>query len=338
MVSGPHLCKIIRKNPGLKTLKARGCKNITQAERDIEMKLVPLSFSWEDTSGSGNSCQLEEISLGWGFSSLALQSLRPAVAVLKTLTVGLGGSLGEDALRLLPTICPLLECLTLYFQVLSDGILSDIIKSLKHLKVLDLCFCLGEVSVLSFKFPMPYLRKLGLRRVAAWMTNDDLLVLTQNCPSLTDLCLVGCKLLNSDTQKIISYGWPGLNSLQLEDCGEVTVLGISSFFDCVALEVLFLRHNGVGIHKSFILDAVSKLPMLRQLALDTCDATEGCFDIPNCEDSSAIGVIKISRCESRVRSLDIHFVKPRRKPVHKDTSVFLRSGNRLMRTVVQERL
>lgn len=29
----------------------------------------------------------------------------------------------------------------------------------------------------------------------------------------------------------------------LQDCGEVTGLGVSSFFDCVALEVLFLRHN-----------------------------------------------------------------------------------------------
>lgn len=83
-----------------------------QADSNIEMKL-----SWEETFGSSNSCKLEEISLGWGFSSLAVEALRPAVAALRALTVGLGGSLGEDALRLLPTICPLLERLTLYFQV-----------------------------------------------------------------------------------------------------------------------------------------------------------------------------------------------------------------------------
>jgi hypothetical protein len=37
---------------------------------------------------------------------------------LKTINVGLGGMLGEDALRALPVICPMLETIILYFQVI----------------------------------------------------------------------------------------------------------------------------------------------------------------------------------------------------------------------------
>ncbi|PKI49308.1 hypothetical protein CRG98_030236 [Punica granatum] len=339
MISQSHLVCVIRKNPGLKILKARGCKNIVQADGNCERKLVPPSLHCgEMYFGLGNSCKLKELSLGWGFSSSALVALKPAITALSSLTVGLGGSLGEDALRLLPTICPMLESLTLYFQVLSDGIMSDIRTSLRHLKVLELCYCLGDISILSFKFLMPQLRKLRLQRVAAWMTHDDLLVLAQNCPNLTELCLVGCKRLSSDAQKIISHEWPGLIYLHLEDCGEVTGHGVSSLFDCVALEVFFLRHNGPGIQKSFILDAVSELPMLRQLSLDTCDAREGSFDIPKCEERHSISAIKISRCKLQIRSLDIQFVKPRRRPVHWDTLLLLRNCRDLTRTVVKERL
>ncbi|PKI49307.1 hypothetical protein CRG98_030235 [Punica granatum] len=281
MISQSHLACIIRKNPGLKILKARGCKSIVQADSNCGRRLAPPSLPCEEVFiRLGNSCKLQEIALGWGFSSLALEALKPAITALSSLTVGLGGSLGEDALRQLPTICPNLESLTLYFQVLSDGIMSNILASLRHLKVLELCFCSGDISILSFKFSMPHLRKLGLQRVAASMTHDDLLVLARNCPNLTELCLVGCRRLSSDAQEIISREWPGLTYLHLEECGEVTRHGASSLFDCAALEVLFLRHNGRGIEKSFILDAVSKLPMLRQLSVDTCDAREGRFSIP----------------------------------------------------------
>ncbi|XP_031382441.1 BTB/POZ domain-containing protein FBL11-like isoform X2 [Punica granatum] len=380
MISQSHLVCVIRKNPGLKILKARGCKNIVQADGNCERKLVPPSLHCgEMYFGLGNSCKLKELSLGWGFSSSALVALKPAITALSSLTVGLGGSLGEDALRLLPTICPMLESLTLYFQVLSDGIMSDIRTSLRHLKVLELCYCLGDISILSFKFLMPQLRKLRLQRVAAWMTHDDLLVLAQNCPNLTELCLVGCKRLSSDFFLFLLYEenhseghqgvadrfiqscistvdmlyalqaialcfhscicyYKSLIYLHLEDCGEVTGHGVSSLFDCVALEVFFLRHNGPGIQKSFILDAVSELPMLRQLSLDTCDAREGSFDIPKCEERHSISAIKISRCKLQIRSLDIQFVKPRRRPVHWDTLLLLRNCRDLTRTVVKERL
>uniref|UniRef100_A0A0V0HHB9 Putative ovule protein n=1 Tax=Solanum chacoense TaxID=4108 RepID=A0A0V0HHB9_SOLCH len=48
------------------------------------------------------------------------------------------------------------------------------------------------------------------------MTNDDLLILSRNCMNLTELSLVGCKRLNSESQDTISNGWPGLISLHLE--------------------------------------------------------------------------------------------------------------------------
>uniref|UniRef100_A0A2P2LXB3 Uncharacterized protein n=1 Tax=Rhizophora mucronata TaxID=61149 RepID=A0A2P2LXB3_RHIMU len=39
--------------------------------------------------------------------------------------------------------------------------------------------------------------------------------------------------------------------------------------------------QGHGIHGSFVVDAALKLPMLRRLSLDLCDACEGDFDIPS---------------------------------------------------------
>lgn len=60
---------------------------------------------------------LEEIALGWGFSYSSLEALKPAITSLRKITVGLGGLLGEDGLRKLPTICPMLELIILYFQV-----------------------------------------------------------------------------------------------------------------------------------------------------------------------------------------------------------------------------
>lgn len=56
--------------------------------------------------------------VGWGFSFLSLESLKPAISLLKTLVVGLGGSLGEKGLQLLPAFCPFLEKLVIYFQVI----------------------------------------------------------------------------------------------------------------------------------------------------------------------------------------------------------------------------
>lgn len=62
---------------------------------------------------------LEEIALGWGFSYSSLEALKPAISSMRKITVGLGGSLGEDSLGRLPNICPMLESIVLYFLVIA---------------------------------------------------------------------------------------------------------------------------------------------------------------------------------------------------------------------------
>nr|XP_027071455.1 BTB/POZ domain-containing protein FBL11-like isoform X3 [Coffea arabica] len=274
-VSSLALAHLIHRNPGLKCLKARGCKHLSLNFMDAEGR-EPSNLAYSSTelhSELGKSCQLEEIAVGWGFSFFSLESLKPAIRSLRTLVVGLGGSLGHDGLRLLPAFSPLLETLMIYFQVISDSLVINIMKTLRKLQVLALCYCFGQISSLSFQISMPNLRNLKLERVAAWMTNTDLIILTQNCPNLVDLSLLGCRLLNPESQDIISCGWPGLISLHLEDCGEVTAHGVSSLMNCRALEDLLLRHTGTGIPKNFIVLMASEMPMLRKMSLDICDAS-----------------------------------------------------------------
>ena len=117
-VSGAALNLVVRANPGLKCLKARGCKNLFRPENMEKESKLSSSYSCEELFIElGKTCRLEEIALGWGFSYFSLQDLKPAILSLRAMTVGLGGSLPEDSLRLLPTTCPLLESLVLYFQV-----------------------------------------------------------------------------------------------------------------------------------------------------------------------------------------------------------------------------
>ncbi|KAF2296472.1 hypothetical protein GH714_038330 [Hevea brasiliensis] len=275
MVSGAALSHVVNGNPALKCLNARGCKNLIHQGSNASGVELSSSYSCRDLYAVlGKKCKLEEIALGWGFSWFSLVALRPAIMSLRAISVGLGGSLGEDALRLLPTTCPMLESIVLCFQVISNAIIINIMRSLRHLQALALCYCLGDISTSSFKNSVTNLRKLRLERVTPQMTDNDLVVLTQNCASLVEFSLVGCRLLTSDSLSLISQGWPGLISIHLEDCGEVTATGVSSLFNCRALEDILLRHNGSGIASSFILDAASKMPMLRQVSLDLCDALE----------------------------------------------------------------
>ncbi|WRX23265.1 BTB/Kelch-associated - like 1 [Theobroma cacao] len=322
MISTAALNLVVRTNPGLKCLNARGCKNLFQPENTTKVAKFSSPYTCEELFIElGKTCRLEEIALGWGFSYFSLQGLKPAILSLRAMTVGLGGSLPEDALRLLPTTCPMLESLVLYFQVISDCIIINIMKSLRQLQTLAFCYCLGDISISSFKLSMPNLRKLRLERVTPWLTNNDLVLLTQNFANLVELALLGCKLLNSEAQCIISSGWPGLISIHLEDCGEVTRSGVCSLFNCTALEDLLLRHNGPGIQRNFILDAASKMPMLRQVSLDLCDASEGDFDLPDDADRYCLRSVKIARCKSQRCNVGPYFAEAHRKPVHRETLV-----------------
>ncbi|KAK7244939.1 hypothetical protein RIF29_39768 [Crotalaria pallida] len=340
-ISGATLAYIIHGNPSLKCLKARDCKNLFREDSCIEKRESSFSSLHEGLHAElGKMSGLEEIEVGWGFSTFSLSALEPALMSLKTINVGLGGILGEDALRRLPAICPLLETIILHFQVISDNVLMNIVKSLINLQALSLCYCFGDISMSSFKFSMPNLRKLRLQRVTPWMTNDDLVILTQNCRNLVELSLLGCPLLNPDSQQIISRGWPGLVSIHMEECGEVTANGVSALLDCKALEDLLLRHNGCGLQRNFIFYAASELPLLRKLSLDICDAEEGDFDIPNYADRYFLSTLKIARCKSQrcAYNFPVPASGTRRRSVHVETLVLAWTSEDLIRTVVKERL
>ncbi|KAF4368234.1 hypothetical protein F8388_022867 [Cannabis sativa] len=340
MVSGEALAHIIYRNTGLKCLRVKGCRNLFRCKCDAT---TMGEFSYLNSCGEveialGKTCRLHEISLGWGFSHFSMEALKPAITTLRKLTAGLGSSLGEAALVQLPSACPILESVALYFQVISDSIIVNIMESLRNLQVLALCYCFGDISIAAFKFFMPNLRKLQLERVNPWMTNEDLVILTQSFPNLAELSLLGCPLLDSDSQQIISHGWPGLLSIHLEECGSITENGVSSLLECVALEDLLLRHNGHGIQSSFILDAASKMPLLRQVSLDLCDASEGYLDIPPDDKKSYLRFVMIARCKSMECGLAFHCLEPRRKRVHKETLLLVRTSENVMRRVVKERI
>uniref|UniRef100_A0A2N9IEU6 BACK domain-containing protein n=1 Tax=Fagus sylvatica TaxID=28930 RepID=A0A2N9IEU6_FAGSY len=336
VVSGSALAHLVQGNPSLKCLNARGCRNMLPQESSTSGGEYYSSYMFKELYLElGKNCRLEEIALGWGFSCFSLEALQPAIMSLRSITVGLGASLGEDALKRLPATCPMLESVILHFQVISDTIIMNIMSYLRNLRVLALCYCLGDISMLSFGFSMQNLRKLRLQRVTPWMTNNDLVILTQNCANLVELSLLGCKLLNSDSQKIISRGCPGLTSIHLEECGEVTANGVSSLLNCTAIEDLLLRHNGPGIQKTFIFDAALKLPMLRKVSLDVCDASEGDFDIPDYAERCFLSTVKIARCKSHRCNYNF---PANRRTVHKETLVLVWNSKNLFRTVVKERL
>ncbi|KAK7284889.1 hypothetical protein RJT34_19643 [Clitoria ternatea] len=340
-ISGAALAYVIHGNPSLKCLKARGCRNLFPRDSCIENSESSFFSLHEKLHAElSEMCRLEEIEFGWGFSSFSLSALKPAIMSLKTIKIGLGGMLGEDALRQLPLFCPLLEAIALHFQVISDVIVTNIVTSLMNLQVLALCYCFGDISMSSFNLPLQNLRKLRLERVTPWMTSDDLNVLVQNCRNLVELSLLGCPLLDSDSLQIISHGWPGLVSIHLEDCGEVTANGVSALLNCKALEDLLLRHNGPGLPRNIICHAASELPLLRKLSLDICDASEGDFDIPDNTSRYYLSTLKIARCKSErcVFNLPAQAPGVSRKSVHVETLVLVWNSKDLIRANVKERL
>ncbi|KAK9755348.1 hypothetical protein RND81_01G019000 [Saponaria officinalis] len=339
MISRDALMHTVVRNSGLTHLVASGCRNLClHRSKNSEDNLSPPNLSENFFIKLGKECQLEKLTIGWGFSDLSVNEIAPALISLKALTVGLGGSLGPEGLKQLCILCPLLESLSITFQVISDVVIMNLLVTLRKLQALSVCYCIGDLSPLFLNCKASYLRKLKLERVTPWMTNDDLALLTQNCANLMELSLVGCTRLDVDAQQIISSGWPGLVSLHLEDCGLVTADGVDNLFDCKAMENLLLRHNGCGIRRNFIIHAASKLPMLRSLSLDWCDASEGDLNLPNFSDRYSLSNVKIARCKLRKCSLDFHNKSAPERPVHKETLVLVWNSTSLQKTVVKERI
>ncbi|GMH26341.1 hypothetical protein Nepgr_028184 [Nepenthes gracilis] len=324
LVTEVALCHIVHKNPGLRCLRARGCKNLHQNKNTNNDIGSHSSYPCQELFIElRKTFKLEELTVGWGFSFFSLDALGPAIISLKSLTVGLGGTLGPEGLMLLPSLCPLLESVTLFFQIISDDIVMVLLETLGNLRKFEVCYCMGVISSSILGLSVPNLRILKLERVTPWMTNGDLAILTQSCANLIELSLIGCVCLDADTQLIISQGWPGLICLHLEDCGSITANGFGSLFDCKALEDLLLRHTGRGLKRNFILEAASKLPMLRILSVDSCDAIEDTFRQPNLNNRYSREYLKVARCDVE---------KPRKRPVHKETSVDVYDTNAIHTT------
>ncbi|OEL14832.1 BTB/POZ domain-containing protein FBL11 [Dichanthelium oligosanthes] len=335
MVSMVSLAPVIRRNCNLNCLKTAGCRSL-MFERD-EVEHISGNKYGDLLQEIGSTCCLEDVEMGWGFCPIPIEDLIPCFSKVRKMTVGLGTTLAENVLRALPVICPFLESLTLRFQVISDSVVRNLLESATNLQVLCLHYCLGSLTSFSFQVKAPALRVLRLQWVTPWITNDDLIILAENC-NLVELSLSGCKLLESSSQEIISSGWPNLALLHLEDCGQVTAEGVSSILNCKALEDVLLRHTGRGIGRSIIDDAIRELPLLRKLALDLCDACEEGYDSPNNTEGKMIRAVRMSRCKTmRGSCLEV----PRggaSKPVHKDTVVLEWSSTRLTATIVKERV
>ncbi|KAF8642194.1 hypothetical protein HU200_067457 [Digitaria exilis] len=334
VVSMASLAPVMQRNCNLKCLKTAGCQSLLFESDEVE-RISGYRYG-DFLQEIGSTCCLEDVEMGWGFCPIQIKDLIPSFSKVRKMTVGLGTTLAENVLHALPVICPSLESLTLRFQVISDSVVRNLLESATNLQVLCLYYCLGSLTSFSFQTKATALRVLRLQRATPWLTNDDLKILTENC-NLTELSLSGCKLLDSSSQEIISYGWPNLVLLHLEDCGQVTVEGISSILNCKALEDVLLRHTGRGIGRRIIDDAIRELPLLRKLALDLCDACEEGYDSPNNAEGKMIRVVRMSRCKT-LRGSCLELSRGASKPVHKDTVVLEWSSKRLTTTIVKERV
>lgn len=118
-VSGDALARVVSRNTGLKLIKLRGCRNLCHLEDTVEGSAHSYGRSKRESFyvEIGATCKLENVEFGWGLSPSSLDGLGTAMRSLRHLTLGLGASLSEDRLMLLPSMCPLLESVVLKFQV-----------------------------------------------------------------------------------------------------------------------------------------------------------------------------------------------------------------------------
>ncbi|CAM0885363.1 unnamed protein product [Alopecurus aequalis] len=335
VVSMVSLAPVLRRNSNLSCLKTAGCRNLLFEHGEVQSVSGNKygGFLQEITS----TCCLEDVEMGWAFRPIRIDDLIPSFNKIRRITVGLGTTLPENILHSLPKICPLLDSLVLRFQVISDRVVRNLLESSVNLQAICLHYCLGSLTSFSFQTKAPTLRILRLQWVTPWMTDDDLTILTQNC-NLVELSLSGCKLLDSSSQEIISSGWPNLTCLHLEECGQITLDGVSSILNCKALEDVLLRHTGRGIGRTVITDAIRELPLLRTLALDLCDASEGGYDTPNDPEGKMMRSVRMSRCKSARSCFERQREVSSSKPVHKETIVLEWSSRQLRTTVVEERV
>lgn len=112
-VSMQALVSIVRRNAGIRCLKATGCTNLKHVREDLALT---CKNEFKDHFEISRHCMLEEMTFGWGFSLLLVDEL-VRLNSLRSITIGLGASPSHHVLCSLPKICHLLESVILIFQV-----------------------------------------------------------------------------------------------------------------------------------------------------------------------------------------------------------------------------
>lgn len=104
----------------MRCLKATCCRNL-HPFKDKSMPDTSSSTREDLFCELGKTCILEEVAFGWGFSSFQLEMLKPSISKLRAITLGLGASLDNQTLSVIPEVCPQLESVILIFQVIPQN-------------------------------------------------------------------------------------------------------------------------------------------------------------------------------------------------------------------------
>lgn len=117
------LLYIIKRNSTLRSLKTRDCRMLNSLSVGTSSCELPLYCSRPNVDlyqELRHGCTWEYLECGWGFHSHSLESLRPSISILRSISIGLGSSLCERTLFSLTEFCPLLEIVILKFQVFRE--------------------------------------------------------------------------------------------------------------------------------------------------------------------------------------------------------------------------
>ncbi|CAD6234583.1 unnamed protein product [Miscanthus lutarioriparius] len=314
VISMVSLAPVIRRNCKLNCLKTAGCRSLLLECDNVEN--ISGNKYGDFLQEVGTTCCLEDVEMGWGFCPIRIEDLAPSFSKVRKMTIGLGTALAENVMCALPMICPFLESLILRFQVISDRVVRNLLESAVNLHVLCLHYCLGSLTSFSFQTKAPALRVLQLHWVTPWLTNDDLTILTENC-NLAELSLSGCKHLDSNSQDIISSGWPNLALLHLEECGKITVEGFLLFS---VVKLWKTSYYGTRYHYCGSWLWIYAMPVKKNA------------------EGKMIRSVRMSRCKTMKGSCLEVARQGSSRPVHKDTVVLEWSSRRLTTTIVKERV
>ncbi|BFI34009.1 hypothetical protein MPTK2_4g20040 [Marchantia polymorpha subsp. ruderalis] len=310
-VSAKALNFVLRNNPGLVSLDVKGCKSACIDEYEILLSGVDDIESQKSPNSISSIFReleslhlLEDFEVGWRFSQLALEAMKPSTKRVRRLVVGVGGGICNMGLQKLSNYWPSLERLSLSFQIIDDDGIIQIVDRLRSLQILEIQNTISHVTpkgvaALVNRCP-PKLVRLKLDRVVTGITDGDLLQLSKKCNKLASFSLVGCTQLTASSLVAISQNMRALTELKLEECDGLTSSGAQCLLDsCKALECLTLRHNGKGLEDSFVMKAKDELPYLWFLSLDMCDSLSSSFETPEmARRESPLNTALLSRCSS----------------------------------------